>query len=63
MKMRRVDLINSDTMKYASLQLWPNNTVYVQPDGLEELKFASGNFTAPFEMIARSLHHSLLLNT
>ena len=53
MQMRRVDLTNFDTMRYASLMLRPNDIVYVQPDGWKEFKIASDNFTAPFETIAK----------
>jgi len=53
MQMRRVDLTNFDTMRYASLMLRPNDIVYVQPDGWKEFKVASDNFTAPFETIAK----------
>lgn len=53
MQMRRVDLTNFDTMKYASLMLRPNDIVYVQPDGWKEFKIASDNFTAPFETVAK----------
>lgn len=52
MQMRRVDLTNFDTMRYASLMLRPNDIVYVQPDGWKEFKVASDNFTAPFKTIA-----------
>lgn len=53
MEMRRVDLTNFDTMKYASLMLRPNDIVYVQPDSWKEYKIASDNFTAPFETITK----------
>jgi len=53
MQMRRVDLTNFDTMRYASLMLRPNDIVYVQPDGWKEFKVASDNFTSPFETIAK----------
>jgi len=53
MEMRRVDLTNFDTMKYASLMLRPNDIVYVQPDNWKEFKVASDNFTSPFETIAK----------
>ena len=53
MQMRRVDLTNFDTMRYASLMLRPNDIVYVQPDDWKEFKVASDNFTAPFETITK----------
>lgn len=53
MQMRKVDLTNFDTMKYASLMLRPNDIVYVQPDNWKEYKVASDNFTAPFETVAK----------
>ncbi len=53
MQMRKVDLTNFDTMKYASLMLRPNDIVYVQPDNWKEFKVASDNFTSPFETIAK----------
>ena len=53
MQMRRVDLTNFDTMKYASLMLRPNDIVYVQPDNWKEFRVASDNFTSPFDTIAK----------
>ncbi len=53
MQMRKVDLTNFDTMRYASLMLRPNDIVYVQPDNWKEFKVASDNFTSPFETIAK----------
>ena len=41
MQMRKVDLTNFDTMKYASLMLRPNDIVYVQPNNWKEFKVAS----------------------
>ncbi len=52
MQLRKVDLTNFDTMKYASLMLRPNDIVYVRPDSWKEFKVASDNFTAPFKTIA-----------
>ena len=53
MDMRRVDLTNFDTMRYASLMLRPNDIVYVQPNNWKEFKVASDNFTSPFQTIAK----------
>jgi len=53
MQMRKVDLTNFDTMRYASLMLRPNDIVYVQPDNWKEFKVASDNYTSPFETIAK----------
>ena len=53
MQMRKVDLTNFDTMRYASLMLRPNDIVYVQPDNWKEFKVASDNFTTPFETITK----------
>ena len=53
MQMRRVDLTNFDTMKYASLMLRPNDIVYIQPNGWKEFRVASDNFTSPFETITK----------
>ena len=53
MQMRRVDLTNFDSMKYANLMLRPNDIVYVQPNNWKEFKVASENFTSPFETIAK----------
>ena len=53
MQMRKVDLTNFDTMKYASLMLRPNDIVYVQPDDWKQFKVASDNYTAPFETITK----------
>lgn len=53
MQMRKVDLTNFDTMRYASLMLRPNDIVYVQPNNWKEFKVASDNFTSPFETIAK----------
>lgn len=53
MQIRKVDLTDFDTMRYASLMLRPNDIVYVQPDNWKEFKVASDNFTAPFETITK----------
>jgi len=53
MQMRKVDLTNFDTMKYASLMLRPNDIVYVQPDDWKQFKVASDNYTSPFETITK----------
>lgn len=53
MQLRKVDLTNFDTMKYASLMLRPNDIVYVKPDGWKEFKVSSDNFTSPFQTIAQ----------
>jgi len=53
MQLRKVDLTNFDSMKYASLMLRPNDIVYIRPDGWKEFKVASDNFTSPFETIAK----------
>jgi len=53
MQMRKVDLTNFDTMRYASLMLRPNDIVYVQPDDWKQFKVASDNYTAPFETITK----------
>jgi len=53
MNIRKVDLTNFDTMRYASLMLRPNDIVYVKPDSWKEFKVASDNFTSPFETITK----------
>ena len=53
MQMRKVDLTNFDTMRYATLMLRPNDIVYVQPDDWKQFKVASDNYTAPFETITK----------
>jgi polysaccharide export outer membrane protein len=53
MKLRKVDLTNFDTMKYASLMLRPNDIVYVRPNGWKEFKVASDDFTSPFVTITK----------
>lgn len=53
MQMRKVDLTNFDTMRYASLMLRPNDIVYVQPDNWKEFKVTSDNFTSPFQTISQ----------
>ena len=53
MQMRKVDLVNFDKMRYASLMLRPNDIVYVQPDEWKQFKVASDNFTTPFETITK----------
>ena len=52
MQLRKVDLTNFDTMKYASLMLRPNDIVYVRPDSWKEFRVSSDNFTSPFKTIA-----------
>jgi len=53
MQMRKVDLTNFDTMRYASLMLRPNDIVYVQPDDWKQFKVAADNYTSPFETVAK----------
>jgi polysaccharide export outer membrane protein len=53
MQMRKVDLTNFDTMRYASLMLRPNDIVYVKPNDWKQFRVASDNYTAPFETIAK----------
>ncbi len=55
MQMRKVDLTNFDTMRYASLMLRPNDIVYVQPDDWKQFKVAADNYTSPFETMAKVL--------
>lgn len=50
--MRTVDLTNFDSLSLANMMLYPNDVVYVQPDGWKEFKVSSDNFTAPFKTIA-----------
>jgi polysaccharide export outer membrane protein len=51
--LRSVDLTNFDTMRLGSMMLFPNDVVYVQPDGWKEFKVASENVTAPFLTISQ----------
>jgi polysaccharide export outer membrane protein len=53
MQIRKVDLTNFDTMRYASLMLRPNDIVYVQPDNWKEFKVVSDNLTSPFDTVAK----------
>jgi len=53
MQMRKVDLTNFDTMKYASLMLRPNDVVYVQPNAWKKFKVASDDYTSPFVTVAK----------
>ncbi|MDQ7083742.1 MAG: polysaccharide biosynthesis/export family protein [Sulfurovum sp.] len=50
--MRSIDLTNFDTLTMSSILLYPNDVVYVQPNGWKEFKVNSDNFTAPFKTIA-----------
>jgi len=53
MQMRKVDLTNFDTMRYASLMLRPNDIVYVKPNDWKKFRVASDDYTAPFVTIAK----------
>lgn len=53
MQMRRVDLTNFDTMRYAGLMLRPNDIVYVQPNNWKEFKVASDDVTSIFETVSK----------
>jgi len=53
MQIRKVDLTNFDTMRYASLMLRPNDIVYVKPNGWKEFKVKSDDMTAPFVTITK----------
>lgn len=52
-QLRKVDLTNFDTMKYASLMLRPNDIVYVKPNDWKAFRVASDDYTAPFETITK----------
>lgn len=49
---RQVDLTRFDSVTMANMMLFPNDIVYVQPNGWKEFKIASDNFTAPFKTIS-----------
>ncbi len=53
MKVRKVDLTNLDTMRYAGLMLRPNDIVYVKPNKWKKFRVASDDMTAPFETITK----------
>lgn len=53
MKIRKVDLTNFDTMRYAGLMLRPNDIVYVKPNKWKKFRVASDDMTAPFETITK----------
>ncbi|WP_245609203.1 polysaccharide biosynthesis/export family protein [Sulfurovum lithotrophicum] len=53
MKIRKVDLTNFDTMRYAGLMLRPNDIVYVKPNKWKKFKVASDDMTSPFETISK----------
>ena len=48
MQIRKVDLTNFDTMRYAGLMLRPNDIVYVQPNKWKKFRVASDDVTSPF---------------
>ena len=53
MHMRKVDLTNFDTMKYANLMLRPNDIVYVQPNTWKKFRVASKDYVSPFVTITK----------
>jgi polysaccharide export outer membrane protein len=53
MQLRKVDLTNFDTMRYASLMLRPNDIVYVKPNDWKTFRVASDDYTSPFVTIAK----------
>jgi polysaccharide export outer membrane protein len=53
MQLRKVDMTNFDTMRYASLMLRPNDIVYVKPNDWKAFRVASDDYTAPFVTITK----------
>ena len=53
MQMRKVDLTNFDTMRYATLMLRPNDIVYVKPNDWKAFRVASDDYTSPFVTITK----------
>ncbi len=53
MSMRRIDLTSFTLLQASNLLIKPNDIIYVQPNKWKSFRVASGDFTSPFETIAK----------